>query len=80
MIPHSRPEKNLNDPLPRPLQEICLLPYEENMEFWRIVLRNSDYRLMRMQSHVLYRNTGDSNDDTNGNPGTVRPADSSGPL
>lgn len=56
MINHYR-SVNVNDPLPRPLQEICFLPYEENMAFWRIILRNvADFKEMRTQAHTLYRN------------------------
>jgi hypothetical protein len=52
-----RPE-NVNDPLPRPLQEKCPLDAEDDKEFWRLVFRNVPEAEVRVQSRLLYRNPG----------------------
>lgn len=58
-----RPEKNSNDPLPRPLQEKSPLAPECELEFWRLVFRNVGEAEMRVQSRFLYGNVAGRTDE-----------------
>jgi hypothetical protein len=44
------------DPLPKPNQERLDLPDEQHLDFWRLIIREFNFKRSREQSHILYRN------------------------